>query len=335
VEKITLCDEYNPIALQTTPAGVLRLRAADSASRDRFFVAACRSFHIAARLNPQDQRPEYHNGREWVKVEIGGKVAEQVSNKGKLILRYDPTRVPTISKPKYSSHYTISRIEDGVCQIIRFDRDLSVDMGSKASDLLASSVELDEGYYMLSTGNRMANGSILSYNTTFRIEKGKETNLELFIRPAEDNIGVIGSMDAEKLYLPEGEKAERSLLSTTGRGYFIVAVMGTADEPTNHAMRGIGSVSDDLNKWGRPIIILSRSAEDASKLNREPLSALKPHYGIDVNEKVGQMLCAGCDSTSNQLPIIAICDTFGRVVYFSQGYNTSIGEQLKSVIHKL
>ena len=335
VEHITLCDEYNPIALQTTPAGVLRLRAADSASRDRFFVAACRSFHIAARLNPQDQRPEYHNGREWVKVEIGGKVAEQVSNRGKLILRYDPTRVPTISKPKYSSHYTISRIEDGVCQIIRFDRDLSVDMGSKASDLLASSVELDEGYYMLSTGNRMANGSILSYNTTFRIEKGKETNLELFIRPAEDNIGVIGSMDAEKLYLPEDEKAERSLLSTTGRGYFLVAVMGTADEPTNHAMRGIGSVSDDLNKWGRPIIILSRSEEDASKLNREPLSALKPHYGIDVNEKVGQMLCAGCDSTSNQLPIIAICDTFGRVVYFSQGYNTSIGEQLKSVIHKL
>ena len=335
VENITLCDEYNPIALQTTPAGVLRLRAADSASRDRFFVAACRSFHIAARLNPQDQRPEYHNGREWVKVEIGDKVAEQVSNKGKLVLHYDPTRVPTISKPKYSSHYTISRIEDRVCQVIRFDRDLSVDMGSKASDLLPSSVELDEGYYMLSTGNRMANGSILSYNTTFRIENGKKTDIELFIRPAEDNIGVIGSMDAEKLYLPEGEEVERSLLATTGRGYFLVAVMGTVDEPTNHAMRGIGSISEDLNKWERPIIILSRSKEDAKKLNREPLAALKPHYGIDVNEKVAEMLCAGCDSTSNQLPIIAICDTFGRVVYFSQGYNTSIGEQLKSVIHKL
>ena len=335
VENITLCDEYNPIALQTTPAGVLRLRAADSASRDRFFVAACRSFHIAARLNPQDQRPEYHNGREWVKVEIGSKVAESVSNKGKLVLRYDPTKVPTIPKPKYSSHYTISRIEDGVCQTIRFDKDLSVDMGSGASDLLASEVELDEGYYILSTGNRMANGSILSHNTTFRIEKGKQTHLELIIRPAEDQIGVIGGMDAEKLYLPEGEKAERSLLSTTGRGYFIVAVMGTTDEPTNHAMRGIGSISEDLNKWARPIIILSRSKEDAEKLNREPLAALKPYYGIDINEKVGQMLCAGCNSTSNQLPIIAICDTFGRVVYFSQGYNTSIGEQLKYVIHKL
>ena len=62
---------------------------------------------------------------------------------------------------------------------------------------------------------------------------------------------------------------------------------------------------------------------------------LSSYFGIDVNEKVGKMLCAGCNSTSNQLPIIAICDTFGRVVYFSQGYNTSIGEQLKYVIHKL
>ena len=92
-----------------------------------------------------------------------------------------------------------------MCQVIRFDRDLSVDMGSKASDLLASSVELDEGYYLLSTGNRMANGSILSYNTTFRIEKGKDTDVELIIRPAEDHIGVIGSKDAEQLYLPHGE----------------------------------------------------------------------------------------------------------------------------------
>ena len=335
MENITLCDEYNPIALQTTPAGVLRLRAADSASLDRFFVAACRSFHIAARLNAQDRCPEYYNGREWVKVEIGGEVAESVSNKGRLVLRYDPTRVPTIPKPKYSSHYTISRIEDGVCQTLNFDRSLSVDMGNSASNLLAESVELEEGYYMLSTGNRMASGSILSYNTTFRMEKGRETNVELIIRSAQEQIGVIGSMDAEKLYLPEGEATERSLLSTSGRGYFIVAVVGTTDEPTNHAIRGISSIGEDLNKWGRPIIILSRSKEDASKFNREPFVGLKPYYGIDVDEKVGRMLCAGCNSTSNQLPIIAICDTFGRVVYFSQGYNTSIAEQLKNVIHKL
>ncbi|MBR5877882.1 MAG: transglutaminase domain-containing protein [Alistipes sp.] len=332
---IALCDEYNPIALQSTPAGVLRLRAADSASRDRFFVAACRAFHIAARLNARDQRPEYLNGSEWVKVEIGGKVAEKITDKGRLKIRYDSRRVPTIPSPKYASHYTISRIEDGVCQTIRFDKDLSVDMGGGSSDLLSGTIELDEGYYMLSTGNRMANGSILSQNKSFTIEKGKECVIDLEIRPADDQIGVIGSMDAEMKYLPEGESSERSLLSTTGRGYFLVAVMGTTDEPTNHAMRGLGAISSELNAWARPVVILSSSKEDMAKLNREPIGAIKPHYGIDSDKKVGQMLCNGCNSTSDRLPIIAICDTFGRVVYFSQGYNTSLSEQLKYVIHKL
>ena len=65
------------------------------------------------------------------------------------------------------------------------------------------------------------------------------------------------------------------------------------------------------------------------------LGDVKAHYGVDVDDKVRAMLCAGCNSTSKTLPVIALCDSFGRVVYFSQGYNTSVAEQLKSVIHKL
>ena len=142
-------------------------------------------------------------------------------------------------------------------------------------------------------------------------------------------------MDAEKLYLPEGESSEHSLLSTTGRGYFLLAVMGTTDEPTNHAMRGLNSISNELKAWGRPIIVLNSSAEDAKKLNRNIITSLGVSYGVDANGKVKQMLCEGCNSTSKTLPVIAICDTFGRIVYFSQGYNTSLGEQIKGVIHKL
>ena len=334
-QNIVLCDADNPINLQATPAGVLRLRAADRNSRDRFFVAACRSFGIAARLNPQDLQPEYINGKEWVKVDFDGRVAEAITGKGYLTISYDASKVSTIPHPNYSSHYTISRIEQGKCQTLNFDTNLSADMGNSTADLFAQRIELDEGYYMLTSGNRMASGKILSHNISFRIEKGKECNVELIIRPANDDIGVIGSMDAEKLYLPEGENAERSLLSTTGRGYFLLAVMGTTDEPTNHAMRGLNSISNELKLWNRPIIILNSSTEDTQKLNRDIITSLGASYGVDVSGKVKQMLCEGCNSTSKTLPVIAICDTFGRIVYFSQGYNTSLGEQIKGVIHKL
>ena len=335
-ENIALADEYNPIELQATPAGVLRLRYADAASRDRFFIAACRTFGIAARLNGMTGKAQYYDGEKWVDVVLDGEVAEQQIRTGSLRTIYDAKIVPTIPSPDYFSHYSISRIEDGRCYALNFNRGNDVDLGANAEEgLFAREFTLNEGYYILTTGNRMASGKALSRAVTFRIEEGKTTEIDLTIRAANDDIGVIGSMDAEQKYLPEGATAETSLLATAGRGYFIVAIMGSGDEPTNHALRGLASISDVLNKWGRPMIVLSPTAEDAAKFDKKMLGNIKAHFGIDTNDKVRRMICSGCNSQAKTLPVIAICDSFGRTVYFSQGYNTSLAEQLKYVIHKL
>lgn len=335
-ENIAVVDEYNPIALQATPAGVLRIRKADSASRNRFFVAACRAFGIAARMDGMSGLPQYKSEDEWVDVMLDGAISERQTAKGSIRTIYDPKIVPAIPSPIYYSHCSISRIENGRCRTIRFDADTDNDLGANADpSLLAQKMSLDEGYYILTTGNRMASGKVLARTVSFVVKGDKTQDIDLVLRPANDDIGVIGSMDPEQLYLPEGAEAQASILSTTGRGYFIVAVMGTSDEPTNHASRGLVSIADVLATWERPILILNASVEDAAKYNRQMLGAVKAHYGIDVDDKVRKMLCEGCNSTSMTLPVIALCDSFGRVVYFSQGYNTSVGEQLKSVIHKL
>lgn len=335
-ENIALADEYNPISLQATPAGVLRIRMADKASRDRFFVAACRTFGIAARMGAMSGYPQYKSGDKWIDVVLDGVVAEQEATKGAIRTIYDPKIVPAIPNPNYYSHCSICRIENGQCRTIRFDVDLENDLGATADpSLLAQKITLDEGYYMLTTGNRMASGKVLARSVTFNVKDGEVQNVKMVLRPANDDIGVIGSMDPEKLYLPEGAERETSLLSTTGRGYFIVAVMGTSDEPTNHASRGLASIADVLEQWNRPLVVLHATKADAEKYNREMLGETKAHFGVDVDDKVRSMICSGCNSTSKTLPVVAICDSFGRVVYFSQGYNTSLADQLKSVIHKL
>ena len=38
---------------------------------------------------------------------------------------------------------------------------------------------------------------------------------------------------------------------------------------------------------------------------------------------------------ADTLPIFVIADTFGRVVFVSQGYTIGLGEQMLKVIHKL
>ena len=335
-ENISPADEYNPISLQATPAGVLRIRMADKASRDRFFVAACRTYGIAARMGAMSGYPQYISDGEWIDVMLDGAVAEQQAAKGAIRTTYDPKIVPAIPNPNYYSHCSICRIENGQCRTIRFDVDTENDLGATADpSLLTRKITLDEGYYMLTTGNRMASGKVLARSVTFNVKDGEVQDVKMVLRPANDDIGVIGSMDPEKLYLPEGKQSEASLLSTVGRGYFIVAVMGTSDEPTNHASRGLASIADVLDEWKRPMVVLHASAEDAAKYNRAMLGEVKAHFGVDVDDKVRSMICSGCNSTSKTLPVIAVCDTFGRVVYFSQGYNTSLADQLKSVIHKL
>ena len=335
-KNISPADEYNPISLQATPAGVLRIRMADKASRDRFFVAACRTYGIAARMGAMSGYPQYMSDGEWIDVMLDGAVAEQQAAKGAIRTTYDPKIVPAIPNPNYYSHCSICRIENGQCRTIRFDVDTENDLGATADpSLLTRKITLDEGYYMLTTGNRMASGKVLARSVTFNVKDGEVQDVKMVLRPANDDIGVIGSMDPEKLYLPEGKQSEASLLSTVGRGYFIVAVMGTSDEPTNHASRGLASIADVLDEWKRPMVVLHASAEDAAKYNRAMLGEVKAHFGVDVDDKVRSMICSGCNSTSKTLPVIAICDSFGRVVYFSQGYNTSLADQLKSVIHKL
>ena len=335
-ENISPADEYNPISLQATPAGVLRIRMADKASRDRFFVAACRTYGIAARMGAMSGYPQYMSDGEWIDVMLDGAVAEQQAAKGAIRTTYDPKIVPAIPNPNYYSHCSICRIENGQCRTIRFDVDTENDLGATADpSLLTRKITLDEGYYMLTTGNRMASGKVLARSVTFNVKDGEVQDVKMVLRPANDDIGVIGSMDPEKLYLPEGKQSEASLLSTVGRGYFIVAVMGTSDEPTNHASRGLASIADVLAEWKRPMVVLHATAEDAAKYNRAMLGEVKAHFGVDVDDKVRSMICSGCNSTSKTLPVVAVCDTFGRVVYFSQGYNTSLADQLKSVIHKL
>lgn len=334
-DNILPADGYNPLQLQATPAGTLRTRRADALSRDIFFVAACRSFGIAARRDVLTGKAQYMGDDGWVDVLLNGPVAERESRTGFLRMGYE-AKDARLANPDYYRHFTISRIEDGRCRLLEFSGGDATELGADASaSSFSRSFELEEGCYLLTSGNRMASGKVLSRGVVFRIEDGRTTDVELVIRAADDDIGVVGFIDAECRYLPEGAAEERSLLSTTGRGYFLLAVVGAGDEPTNHALRDLASLSDELAEWGRPVVVLNRSAEEAARFDRTLLGGVKPSYGVDVGGKVATMLCEGCKAPSPTMPVVAVCDSFGRVVYFTQGYNTSLADQLRNVIHKL
>ena len=122
---------------------------------------------------------------------------------GTLVARYRP--IPSLSDPKYYSHFTLSKFRNGTFQLLNYDEG-DVDMGGGAtwSNLLKNGARLDTGYYMMVTGTRMASGAVLANVTFFTIEEGKTTTVDLVMRESKDQVQVIGNFNSESTYLPIG-----------------------------------------------------------------------------------------------------------------------------------
>ena len=317
------------------PEGVWNARVADAHSRNIFFVSVCRSLGIPARIDDVTGKVQLMGSKV---TDIDFEATEQATAAtGTLIASYQP--IPSLSDPKYYSHFSISKIENGRLQLLSYDEG-DVDMGGGAtwSNLLKKGTSLDAGDYVLSTGTRMASGTVLNRLTFFRIEAGKTTKVDLSMRESKDDIQVIGNFNSENKYIDATTKEETSVLATTGRGYYVIAILGARQEPTNHAMRDIAAVKDQLEAWGRKMVLLFPDEEGLQKFDTKEFGALPNTivYGIDQSHAIqNEMVAAMKLAHANTLPIFLIADTFNRVVFVSQGYTIGLGEQMMQVIHKL
>lgn len=197
---------------------------------------------------------------------------------------------------------------------------------------------MDEGNYMLVTGTRMANGSVLAELSFFQVEPDKASDIKLEMRESQDEIQVIGNFNSENKFKPASGGEETSLLATTGRGYYIVAILGSRQEPTNHAMRDIATVKKELEEWGRGLVLLFPDQKGFDNFDPKEFGALPATitYGIDTDGTIQKEIAQAMKlQNAHTLPIFIIADTFNRVVFVSQGYTIGLGDQLMKVIHKL
>ena len=188
--KIKVVDSLYPAKVVTPPVGVIRAGVTDVLSRNVFFVAACRTMGIPARLSSISGKPEYYQNRTWHTVNF---MTEKVVPKGELMLHYTQK---TVSDPKYFLNFTIGKLEDGRVRTIDLGSNAAVDMGVGASYemIFTKPVILEEGDYLLSTGNRRSDGAILADLVSFQVEAGKLTNIDMLIRPCVEKMEILVSL---------------------------------------------------------------------------------------------------------------------------------------------
>ena len=336
-KNIRLNPDKKALRIAQTPVGVMKSKITDERSRDIFFVDVARSLGIEAQKDAVTGKIQYKKNGEWQDVKFDN-TAEKTSTAaalGTIKLTYEPTKL--LDNPKYYSHFTISRIENGTAQLLNFDEG-QADMGNGTtwSNTFKNGYKLDAGTYMLTTGTRLANGSVLASNRIFEIKKGQTTTLPLEIRQNTNEVSVIGSFNSESLVTKDGK--EVSLLSQTGRGYYVVGILGVGQEPTNHALHDIEKMKEAFEAWGRPVVLLFESETDAAKFNHDEFPGLPStvQFALDKDGSVRKQIAREMKlMNEKQMPMFIIADTFNRVVFVSQGYTIGLGEQMQGVFKKL
>lgn len=327
---ISLDAKGNPASLMMIPSAVAKAGRADSRSRDIFCVALLRALSIPARIDPVTSRPQYGrkvNGSEqWIDLQIGGKDKKKgkSAEKALLTLVYSDSTSRVI--PAYYTHFTLSRIVDGRLQLMEYD---------DATDMSGGELKLEvaPGQYLLLSGTRMADGQVLAHGEVFTVTDSDDPQVNvhrLVMRKDPARLSVIGNLNAENIYHDAGLDQDKSLLSTTGRGYYVMILAKPGDEPTAHILNDIRSLADEYRKIDNKIMVLFADADELARFDRGAFEGLPENvvFGVD-NEGVSHAeLVESLHLPDWSRPVVVIADTFNRVMYVSQGYTIGLPQRI-------
>lgn len=331
-KEITILPDWYPGNVRMSPEAVDRSKATNAASRDIYFVAKARSLGIPARIDPVTGKTQWADAQgNWTDASFGGEQTAATTAVPQGTLRLAYTKTGRIDDPKYYTQFTLSKIVDGRPQLLGFPED------GTWSSILRDGQRLDEGQYMLVSGQRMADGGVLSRAQFFDIRPESTVSDTLVMRQDNKGVQVIGNFNSENTYTDLKTSVEKSVLSTTGRGYYVIGLLTPNHEPTNHALRDIAAVAPEFEKWGRGMILLFKDRQDAGRFDSSLLPELPStvSYGIDTDGKIASEIIDNLKLSPTERPVFIIADTFNRIVFVSQGYTIGLGDQIVDTIHHL
>lgn len=318
---IKLNDSENSNKVAITPEGVFSLRVSDQQSRDIFFVAACRSIGVAARLEPALKIPQYYDGKQWRNVYFESKSRPQPET-GEMIFKPVTINMDNITDPKYYTHFTIAKLENGVYKTLDYESE------PRLSEM-PEKIKLDEGFYRLVTGNRRDDGAVFSELTYFSINKGKTTAVPLTIRACRKSEKVFGQI---KLYSEQQDNClPVNLSEMLKQNYMVIGWIEPGKEPTRHVIEELKALKGNFEKWSGKLVLVIPQEKKVSAFNGDIVRDMPANtifYDDKDNKIFNQVKDALTLENTASYPLFVVLDNNGRIVTYTQGYKIGTGEQL-------
>jgi len=193
-----------------TPAGVHSLRVADPYSRNIYFVAACRSMGIPARLEPATKVPQALVNDEWTDFNFDTPDDNTSTRPGYLVIENTEDNID----PQYYSRFTIARLENGTFRTLEYP-------WGQTLSLFRFPLELKPGSYAVTSGLRQYTGDIDVVRSYFSIGSGDTTTM-MFPVPTPE-IKVFGEWPGFATEVPDEG--------------FIFLLLETTGEPSRHLLQ--------------------------------------------------------------------------------------------------
>ena len=290
-DSIEIRDDLNVRHIPMSPAGVMQSRITDSHSRDIFFVALARTSGIPSRIDPITGKVQYFDN-QWIDVDFVPVVETRHGTslqQGKLVINYNG-----VDAPRYYTHFSIKKFNGNTFDLLAYDAmDPGMDVGMTLPQMMKDGgLTMDPGYYVMSSGPRLADDSVLNHLVFFTIESGKTTTVDLVMR-------------------------QSAVETRHGTSLRIVACLDAGSEPTTHAMQEISMLKDKFERCGE-IIFYFKDEASLNNFKLKKFNELPNNIVFEIDDEM----------PSDNLPIIRVIDDNDNVLFESQGYKIGLAEQI-------
>ena len=224
------------------------------------------------------------------------------------------------STPEYSTHYSIEKFSDGKYNTLDYEEDAYL-------KTFPCMLNVDAGDYMMVTGNRLPDGSVMAMLKFFRLLPDQKMNLSITLRKAKAEHKVICNMNPDYSFIDTKTFNSTKISDYNNKKNTILLWVDVDKEPTRHAVLDIGKLKTNFDKWDGNFaaIFNKKSIPDVNKLKGLPQQTV---YFIDKNDVLKEIEKTTNQKLSNNLPVFVVLNEKGEIIYLSNGYKIGAGEML-------
>lgn len=307
---IQSCPEKEKSSLITTPGACLRLGIGSPLSKKILYVAAARTFGVAARLNSLDGSIEYWDNGQFVPV------LQEARRSCRLTLTEGEETGWT-----YFQNWSMAKKVNGQYRSLK----LSDNQWQKG----CLSLELETGCYRIITANRLPNGNQFSNLYEFSLQEGDSKCIELLQRKA-DLADMLENIDLPEFDLQRADGVSVKASSLTDSHKTVLFWLEESKEPTEHILNELMERKEDFLEFAGHLVFVVRSKGALDNPTLSKALKLFPEIQVfydDFKENVS-VLGRRVYVDHEKLPLVIVTEGKLNGIYGASGYNVGTGDML-------